>query len=136
MGPDETARPVLSMSGFEWIGRPVDARRRRQLRDEARERHAGKHRGDEDEGGGRAESERSQRWPRTEACQSPADAEDGGTDDNFRIDVVSRWNIKAVGEDGAHEFQDAAEADESHSHRAGHHKSEARIPRPGRNAAD
>src|SRR4051794_18402155 len=49
------------MSGFERIC-PRDATRcRRKLRDEAGEHHASTHRGDEDECGRRAKSERGQR---------------------------------------------------------------------------
>src|SRR6187402_1951727 len=111
------------MSGFERIDRRSDARRRWTIRDKAREHHAGKHRGDEDEGRSRTKSERGQRRSGTESGQSPADAEDGGANDNSQINVLSRRIVEEFGEDRSGEFQDTAEADEGHRNRAGHHES-------------
>src|SRR3954463_4633651 len=117
------------MSGFERICRRDDTRCRRKLRDEAGEHHASTHRGDEDECGGRAKSERGQGRAWTKAYKAPADTENGGTGDNSRIDIFSRWDIEGTAEEGPRQFQDAAEADEGHRDRASHHESEACIPR-------
>src|SRR3954468_4381372 len=66
------------MSGFERICPRDDTRCRRKLRDEAGEHHASTHRGEEDECGGGAKSERGQRRAWTKAYKAPADTEDGG----------------------------------------------------------
>src|SRR5439155_3808357 len=91
---------------------------------------------DEDDGRRGANSERGQCRSRTEACHSPADPEDRGPDDNSRIDVLARRNVEAVGEEGTRKLQNAAETNEGHGDRAGHHEGEARVPRPRRNSSD
>src|SRR3954453_17348222 len=77
-----------------------------------------------------------QRRSRTKAHQSPTDAEDRGTDDDPRIDIVSRRDVKSFGEERASKPQDIFEANEGDGNCAGYHEGQAGVPGPARDATD